>query len=148
MRFIYPAFLKRVSDDEVVVTFRDFSECHTAGRDELDALAEAQDALAEAIAGRIDDGEPIPKPSARRSGELLVPVPTEIASKAALAIACRQTELSQAALARILDVDQETVSHMLDPRHATDTASISRALRILGSELVLEVRSFAPVNAE
>ena len=85
---------------------------------------------------------------ARRSGELLVPVPTEVASKAALAIACRRSELSQAALARILDIDQETVSQMLNPRHTTDAASINRALRILGSELVLEVRSLAAVNAE
>lgn len=148
MRFIYPALLQRASDFEVVVSFRDVPECHTAGANESDALLEAQDALAEAIAGRIDDNELIPKPSARRSGELLVPVPTEVASKAALALAYRRSKLSREALARVLDVDQETVSHMLDPRHATDPASINRALRILGSELVLEIRSLAPVSVK
>lgn len=128
MRFTYPSILERASEDEVVVAFRDLPECHTSGCDEADALAEAQDALAEAIAGRIDDNEPIPKPSARRNGELLVPVPTEVASKAALAIAYHRSELTRDALARVLNVDRETVRDMLDPRYATETASINRAL--------------------
>ena len=35
---------------------------------------EARDALEEAIAGRIDDGEPIPVPSRRRVGEQFIAV--------------------------------------------------------------------------
>ena len=148
MRFIYPAILERVCADEVVVSFRDLPECRTAGCDEAKALSEAKDALAEAIAGRIDDDEPIPKASARRSDEIFVAVPIEAAAKAALALAFRRSGLSRAALVKVLNVDQQAVSRMLDPRKAMDTATIDRALRILGSELVLEVRPLAPVSSE
>lgn len=85
MRFIYPARLRRVGPDEIVVSFRDLPECLTSGRDEAEALTEAGDALEEAIAGRIADGEPIPQPSARRAGEHRVAVPPTMAAKAALA---------------------------------------------------------------
>ena len=85
MRFIYPALLERVSEDEIVVSFRDLPECRTAGSDEAEAFVEAQDALAEAIAGRIDDDEVIPEPSAQVGGEHYVSLflPT-VAAKAAL----------------------------------------------------------------
>ena len=148
MRFIYPALLQRVSTDEIVVSFRDLPECRTAGCDEAEALAEAQDALAEAIAGRIDDDEVIPEPSARAGGEHFVAVPTDLAAKAALALACCRSNLSLDALAGLLGIDQDALCRMLDPRQATDTDSINRALRILGSELVLEVRALAPVSGE
>ena len=84
MRFLYPAELWHAGPDEVVVSFRDIPGCHTSGADEADALEEAQDALEEAIAGRINRGEPIPPPSASFPGEYLVAVPTSMAAKAAL----------------------------------------------------------------
>ena len=146
MRFIYPALLERVGEDEIVVSFRDLPECHTAGSDEAEAFVEAQDALAEAIAGRIDDDEVIPEPSAQVGDEYYVAVPTEVAAKAALTIACRQSGLPLDALTGVLGVDQEAVCRLLDPRQSTD--SINRALRILGSELVLEVRALAHLSGE
>jgi antitoxin HicB len=148
MRFTYPAFLQRVSDSEVIVAFRDLPECRTSGQDVLEAVSEAQDALAEAIAGRIDDEEEIPEPSVRRSGEYNVAVPTELAAKAALAIACRRSGQSLAALADALGIDQQALSQLIDPRGANDSDQISQALRTLGSELVLEVRTLAPVSGK
>ena len=70
----YPARLERTAPDEIVVSLRDLPECLTSGVDEPDALAEAQDALEEAVAGRIADGEPLPAPSAPRAGERLIAV--------------------------------------------------------------------------
>ena len=67
MQFIYPANLDRAAPAEVVVRFRDLPECLTSGTDTQDALAAAADALEEALAGRIDDGEPIPAPSGLRA---------------------------------------------------------------------------------
>ena len=52
MRFVYPAELRRTGADEIVVSFRDLPECLTSGVAEADALAEAADALDEAVAGR------------------------------------------------------------------------------------------------
>jgi antitoxin HicB len=148
MRFIYPALLERVGEGEVLVSFRDLPECRTSGESEAEALTEAQDALAEAIAGRIDDDEKVPVPSTQRDGEHYVAVPPGLAAKAALAIACQRSGQSLGALAKSLDINRQALSQMLDPRGTNDTDSISQALRILGSELVLEVRALASVPGE
>ena len=70
----YPAHLERTAPDEIMVSFRDLPECLTSGVNEPDALAEAQDALEEAIAGRLADGDPLPTPSAPQAGERLIAV--------------------------------------------------------------------------
>lgn len=141
MRFTYPARLQCHSPGEIVVSFRDLPECLTSGSDEAGALAEAADALEEAIAGRIDDVEAIPAPSARRSGERLVAVPPMTAAKAALAIALRESGLTRVALARRIGVDEKVVRRLLDPRHRTPINRIGAALRALGREIVVETRA-------
>ena len=141
MRFTYPARLRPHSTGELIVSFRDLPECLTSGADQAEALAEAADALEEAIAGRIDDAERIPVPSARRSGEHHVAVPAGTAAKAALAIALRESGLSRVALAKRLGVDEKAVRRMLDPRHSTAVGRIETALRALGQELVIETRA-------
>ena len=86
MQFVYAAALTRTGPRELVVSFRDLPECFTSGEDLDMALAAAADALAEALASRIDDGEPIPHPSAAASGEHEVAVPPGIAAKTALTL--------------------------------------------------------------
>ena len=140
MRFIYPAQLQRTGVDEIVVSFRDLPECLTSGVDETEALAEAADALEEAIAGRINNPEPIPEPSTRRPGEYLVSVPTDTAVKAALAVALRETGTTRVALAARLGIDEKAVRRMLDPRHRSSANRIHEAVRALGWDLVLETR--------
>ena len=144
MRFVYFARLQRYSPDEVVVSFRDLPECLTGGEDEAEALVEAQDALEEAIAGRIDDEDPIPVPSAALPSEYPVAVPTNMAAKAAFAIALRRSSLTRSAVAQRLGTDEEEVRRMLDPRHDTPASRVNEALRVLGSELVVEVRELTP----
>ena len=141
MRFTYPARLRRTGPDDIVVSFRDVPECLTSGADTTDALVEAADALEEAFAGRISDGEPIPVASARRTGEHHVAVPPDMAAKAALVLAFRDTGLTRLALAARLGVDDKVVRRMLDPRHRTAASRIHKALRALGRELVVETRA-------
>lgn len=138
MQFRYPARLQADSSGEVILSFRDFPECLTSGADHAAALVEARDALEEAVAGRIDDDEPIPTPSRRRNGEHLVPVPPDMAAKAAFVLALRESGLSRNAFARRLGVDEKVVRRMLDPRHHTATNRIHKALRVLGQELIAE----------
>ena len=130
--------LRRTASDEVVVSFRDLPDCLTSGRNDADALTDATDALEETIAGRIIDGGPIRGPSARRTGEHRVAVPSTMAAKAALVLAFRDSGLSRVAFARRLGVDDKVVRRMLDPRHATATNRLHNALRLLGRELVVE----------
>ena len=141
MRFVYPAQLQRTGIDEIVVSFRDMPECLTSGADETEALAEAADALEEAIAGRVDDRESIPYPSARRAGEHLVTVPADTAVKAALAVALRETGTTRVALAARLGIDEKAVRRMLDPRRRSSANRIHEAVRALDRELVLETRA-------
>ena len=138
MRFVYPARVRLAGPDEIVVSFRDLPECLTSGRNHAGALAEATDALEETIAGRIVDGNPIPPPSARRTGEHRVAVPPTMAAKAALVLAFRDSGLSRVAFAQRLGVDDKVVRRMLDPRHATAANRLHKALRRLGRELVVE----------
>ena len=113
MQFVYPANLSRTALGEVVVNFRDLPECLTSGSDTSDALTAAADALAEALAGRIDDGDPIPPPSPTRPGERGVPVPPGMAAKAALAISFRESGLTRVAFAASLGIDEKAVRRML-----------------------------------
>ena len=94
MRFQYPAELWHAGPNEVVVSFRDIQGCHTSGEDETKALEEAQDALEEAIAGRINRGEDIPMPSVPLPDERLVSVPTDMAAKAAFVLAFRSSGMT------------------------------------------------------
>ena len=141
MRFAYPARLRPDPAGEWVVSFRDLPECMTSGADETDAMVEAADALEEAIAGRIDDGERIPTPSTCRVGERRVALAPDMAAKAALALAFRESGLTRLALAERLGVHEKVVRRMLDPRHGTAASRIHKALRALGRELVVETRS-------
>ena len=90
MRFIYPARFQPDRTGEIIVSFRDLPECLTSGSNRTEAQAAAADALEEAIAGRIDDGEEIPTPSPRCADEHLIAVPADMAAKAALVLAFRK----------------------------------------------------------
>ena len=119
MRFQYPVELWHAGSNEVVVSFRDVPGCHTSGEDEVEALEEAQDALDEAIAGRINREEDIPSPSTPLPGERLVSVPTDMAAKAAFVTAFRSSGMTRVSFAKRLGTDEKSVRRMLDPRHST-----------------------------
>ena len=136
MRFVYPATLEHGED--VVVSFRDVPHCHTSGDDVAEALVEAVDALEEAIARCIDDGDEIPMPSQPLPGEHLVALPVETAAKAALVLAFRTSGLTQADLAARLGMSEQVLRRMFDPRRRTAPDRIAKALRKLGQEVALE----------
>ena len=141
MRLRYPAKLEADSAGEIVVSFRDFPECLTSGANQAEALVEAQDALEEAVAGRIDDVESIPTPSRRHKGEHPIAVPPDTAAKAAFVVALRASGLSRNALAQRLGLDEKILRRMLDPRHRTAANRFQNALQVLGHELIVELHA-------
>ncbi len=141
MRFIYPVRFQPDSTGEIIVSFRDLQECIISGSNRTEAQAAAADALEEAIAGRIDDGEEIPMPSPRRAGEHFIAAPADMAAKAALVLAFRESGLSHVAMARHFGVDDKVIRRMLDPRHGTASTRIHKALRVLGREPIVESRA-------
>jgi antitoxin HicB len=126
-------------DGGYVVTCRDLPEAITQGESVEDALAEATDALEEAIAGRIDDGRDIPRPTARKRGERTVSVPPSMALKAAVYLAVRDAGISNSELARRLRLDEKEARRILDPHHPTKLPRIEAALAALGRHVRMEL---------
>lgn len=140
MRFVYPAQLKCAAPDEIVVSFRDLPECLTSGDDKEEALLEAQDALEEAIAGRIDDGEPIPYPSQVLPGEYWVSLPADMAAIANVYLAYRylayrRGDFSSSELAHILGLESETAHGVFNPQRKVGVGRIMEMHGIISSEL-------------
>ena len=143
-QFVYPAVLR--ADEQgggFVVTFPDVPEAITQGKDLGDALREGADCLEEAIAGRIRRGEPIPEPS--RTGPALhaVGLPAQTAAKAALYVALRQAQLTEAGLAQRLGWEEADVRRLLDPRQASNLSKLECALRALGRQLIVGFEAVA-----
>ncbi len=70
-RYVYPVDLVTDEDGRVVAIFPDIPGAATDGADRAEALAEAADCLAEAIAGCIERREDIPPPSPARGRPLV-----------------------------------------------------------------------------
>ena len=140
----YPASILRESDGKgFFVRFTDLPEALTGGEDMDDALAEAADCLAEAIAGRIRRGDPIPVPSPLKRGQHPVGVPLYLAPKLALYLAIRERGWRNTELARRLGVSETVVRRMLDPKHDTKPARIQAALNALGKRIVVSFEDAA-----
>jgi antitoxin HicB len=139
-QFAYPVKLtldKR--DGGYVVTSRDFPEAITQGETIDEAVAEAADALDEAIAARIDDEREIPKPSAAKRGERVVSVPPSMALKAAVYLAVREAGISNSEFARRMRLDEKEARRILDPHHPTKLLRIEAALSVLGRHVELSL---------
>jgi len=129
-------------DDEAggyVVTCPDLPEVATQGESYADALAQAADAIEEAVAGRLRRGEQVPASTPREGSAETVPLSPLMTAKVALGEAMRQAGMSRVRLAEALGCDEKEVRRLLDPRHHSKMARLERALRVLGKGLVLRV---------
>jgi len=139
--FAYPANVERDEAGFFLVTFPDFPEAATDGPAKDEALSEAEDALEEAIAGRINRGEPLPHPSRARAGQIIVPVPAQMAIKAALYMAVKEEKIRNTELARRLGADEKEIRRLLDPHHRSKLPRLEAALAVLGKKLVIGIES-------
>ena len=139
----YPVEIERDEDGRFVVAFPDFGWGATDGASRDEALAEAKDLLRELIATTIRDCETLPVPSRSGKGRPLVVPPIQIALKAALYEAWRETGTSQRRFARDLGVAESEVRRMLNPEHSTKAATMDHALRRLGKRVTVTVGAAA-----
>ena len=126
-------------DGGFLILFRDIPEAITEAETIENGFIEATDCIEEAIAGRIDDGLDIPKPSQPRRSEHLISVPAHTAIKAALYLAMVEKEVNKSELARRLNVDVREVRRMLNPHHGTKLPAMEQALEALGKHIELHV---------
>jgi antitoxin HicB len=140
----YPAsFLPEEDGNGFHVRFPDLPEALTGGSDLEDALVQAADCLAEAIAGRIARGDRIPVPSKLTRGQRPVSVPLYLAPKLALYLAMREGQMPNTELAKRLGVSETVVRRMLDPKHNTKPERIQAALGALGKRIVVRFEDAA-----
>lgn len=86
-QFSYPAKFKPGGEGRVMVEFVDLARVATDGKDEREAMEEAMDALGSDLSIRLSRREQIPKPSAAKRRQRLVPVPLWLTPKLALYLA-------------------------------------------------------------
>jgi len=142
--FVYPATLTPEKEDGgFVVKFIDIPEAITQGENIEDSLVEAADCLEEAIANRIVMGLPIPNPSPTKKGQYAVPLPVQMAVKAALYLAMQEIGITKVELARRLDCDEKEVRRLLDPHHFSKLPRIEAALSAVGKQLIVAVQTAA-----
>jgi antitoxin HicB len=139
--FVYPIVLTEDPSGGYVVSCPDLPELLTQGDDRTDAVAQAIDALEEAIAGRVRRGDDIPEASVSGDSEdfELIRVPPIMATKAALALALSEIGISQSTFARRLGVDEKEVRRLLDPRHPSKLPRLQKALMAVNREVEIRV---------
>ena len=141
--FVYPANLSPEKGGGFTVQFPDLPEAITSGKDRADALLQAADCLEEAVAGRIADGLDVPAPRVARRKHIQVPLPAQMAAKAALYLAIQEARLTNSELGRKLGLDEKEIRRLLDPRHSTKLSRIQAVLDFLGKRLVISLDSAA-----
>lgn len=141
MRYCYPAEVAP-SAEGVTVTFPDVPEAIATGTTTADALDQARDALISALSFYIEDGNPLPPPSAA-AGRPLVAVAVLEAAKLALHDAMLASKVSNVELGRRLGLDEKAVRRLRDPLHRSHIAQVEAALEALGRRLELVVEDAA-----
>ena len=115
----------------------------TDGATRNEALEEATDCLEEALAELIINGEEIPVPSYIKRGITSFSPPAQMAMKVALYIAMREQQATKSSLARKLKIDVREVRRMCDPYYGSKLPRMEEAIRSLGKEVVISLRSAA-----
>lgn len=133
----YPCRLTEEDDGTVTVAFPDVPEALTCGATREQALQRARDALSTALTFYLEDGQPVPSPSRPGSGDVLVSPELQIALKAALADALRESGRGAADLGRLLHMDDESAQRLLDPNRTSRLAALEWALTALGKQILV-----------
>jgi antitoxin HicB len=137
-RYAYPVEVLEKADG-ITVTCPDVPEMVTGGWGDVAAnLKAAEDALATALSGYVDDGRAIPRPSPVE-GRPVVAIDTLAAAKLALHEAILEQGISNVELAGRLGLDEKAVRRLRDPLHRSHIGAVETALRVLGRRFVLEI---------
>ena len=137
--YAYPARMTRANEGGWLIQFRDFPEGHSQAEDGEDVIDIAEGLLQACIEARLLDSMEVGDPSAVRPGEVLVSVPLETATKAALLSAVASSGKSRVALAKAVSMDEKEIRRMLDPRHSSKLPRLERVLKALGKGLTISV---------
>jgi len=135
MTLAYQVKLTPDINGTLLVTCPALPEVTTFGEDKADALAHAADAIGEALAARIADGQDIPYGS---KGSPSVQLPAQTSIKVQLYRTIRAAGITRAELARRLDWNRESVDRLFRLDHNSRLDQLEAAFRVL--KLSIDVR--------
>ncbi len=138
MKYAYPCVLNPEEGGGYYVVFPDVRGALTGGKTRAEALEMAQDALTVALAGYVIAGWDIPSPSPVAHGQCLIALEPIPAAKLALYIAMREQGISEAELARRLNLAESAVGKLLMTDRYTHISTVMKALRAVGHSLILQ----------
>lgn len=139
--WMFPATVEAYGPEDFVVTFADVPEAITGGDTREGALANAADALEEAILGYMAQGSPIPTPRPAGEGEELVILDPVTAARAVLAQAMREGRVSNVALAERMNKSEGAIRRLTDGATGVKIDTVLQALAALGRRTALAVVS-------
>ncbi len=137
----YPAKLMPAEEGGYVVTFRDIPEAITQGDDLTEAREMAADALLSAMDFYFEDKRAVPLPSQLQKGEEFVGLPASVFVKILLLNEMLAQKISNAELARRMEIRPQEVQRIVNINHATKIDTIAQALKQLGKHLSISVQS-------
>jgi antitoxin HicB len=137
----YPAEFTPATEGGFVVTFPDLPEAITQGETVQGCIHEATDALDEAIMGRINRGQEIPKASTAKAGQYLISVPMQTALKSALHEEIIQQGATKVDFAERMGMDEKEIRRLLDPRHPSKLPRLVNLLHRAGKRATVVIES-------
>jgi antitoxin HicB len=140
---IYLIDIEPDTDGSLLATCKAFPELTTFGADKAQVWKSALGALEEAIAARIDDGDPLPAPATeaqiKRHKAVWVKLPLMTSLKCMLYSALRESGMNRAELARRLDWHRESVDRLFRLDHASRVDQIEAAFKVLQQDVDVRV---------
>ncbi|TBY41613.1 type II toxin-antitoxin system HicB family antitoxin [Rhizobium leguminosarum] len=135
--------------DVWLVTSPDFEEVVSFGKTQEEACRNGRNAIEEAIAGRIADGEDIPHPLQEPEGHgRWVEVPMMVYLKSAIYMLMREKQWTRADLQRALGWShREQIDRLFRLDHQTKLDAIEDAFKALGVPLRVDVPFHASAAA-
>lgn len=120
------------------------SEVATFGEDSQDTLGYAVAALEEALTARMAHKKDIPLPTSQPTEDLHpVRLGTQTGLKLLLYVAMRRQDVTNAELARRMDIARQHADRLLDLNHASRMDAFDAAFLVLGQEVAVELRELA-----
>jgi antitoxin HicB len=140
MTLAYHVELAPDDNGTLLATCPALPEVTTFGEDEADALRHARDAIEEALAARVADGQDIPYGS---KGAPAVALPAQTALKILLYRTLCREGIPRAELARRLAWNRESVDRLFRLDHNSKLDQIEAAFSAMGLRIVVRLKEQA-----
>src|ERR1035437_5168887 len=139
MIYEYPVSFQEDRNGTIIEVAPDVPGAMTVGGNRAEALERVEGALIVVLSARIEDREPIPRPSQPARGQRTVALSPMVAAKLSIYQAMRARRVATADLSRRLGWEATRLRGLLDLRRRSRLEEIEAALEAMGKRLIIEV---------